>query len=209
MIIAIDGTAAAGKSTLARRIAAHYGLPHLDTGSIYRGVARDVIKGGHALTDVQAAAEAARNLDASTLSDPELRLKGNGEAASVVAAYPEVRAELLAFQRAFAANPEGAVVEGRDIGTVVCPGAHAKIFVTASAQSRAKRRYIELKGYGVETTEDAVLREIEDRDRRDRERPVSPLIPAKDALLLDTTELDIEKALATALELIDKAAGVR
>ena len=166
-------------------------------------------KAGHALTDVQAAAEAARNLDASTLSDPELRLKGNGEAASVVAAYPEVRAELLAFQRTFAGNPEGAVVEGRDIGTVVCPDAHAKIFVTASAQSRAKRRYIELRGYGVETTEDAVLREIEDRDRRDRERPVSPLIPAKDALLLDTTELDIEKALAAALELIDKAAGVR
>ena len=101
------------------------------------------------------------------------------------------------------------MIEGRDIGTVVCPDAHAKIFVTASAQSRAKRRYIELKGYGVETTEETVLREIEDRDRRDRERPVSPLIPAKDALLLDTTELDIEKALAAALDLVDKAARLR
>jgi cytidylate kinase len=209
MIIAIDGTAAAGKSTLARRIAQHYGLPHLDTGSLYRAVARDVIKGGHALADVQAAAEAARNLDAATLLDPDLRLKGNGEAASVVAVYPEVRAELLAFQRSFAANPKGAVVEGRDIGTVVCPDAHAKIFVTASAQSRAKRRYAELKGYGVETTEEVVLREIEDRDRRDRERPISPLIPAKDALLLDTTKLDIENALAAALDLVDKAARLR
>jgi cytidylate kinase len=156
-----------------------------------------------------AAAEAARVLDPATLSDPNLRLKGNGENASVVAAIPEVRAELLVFQRRFAANPEGAVVEGRDIGTVVCPDAHAKIFVTASAQSRARRRYIELTGYGVQTTEETVLREIEERDRRDRERPISPLKPAEDALLLDTTELDIEKALAAALALIDKVASRR
>lgn len=209
MIIAIDGTAAAGKSTLARKIAAHYRLPHLDTGSLYRAVARDVIAAGHALTDPMAAAEAARKLDPATLSDPNLRLKGNGENASVVAAIPEVRAELLVFQRRFAANPEGAVVEGRDIGTVVCPDAHAKIFVTASAQSRARRRYIELTGYGVQTTEETVLHEIEERDRRDRERPISPLKPAEDALLLDTTELDIEKALAAALALIDKVASRR
>jgi CMP/dCMP kinase len=206
MIIAIDGTAAAGKSTLARRIAQRFNLPHLDTGSLYRAVARDVRKAGHALTDVCAAAAAARLLDPSTLADPNLRLKGNGEAASVVAAIAEVRAELLAFQRSFADHPAGAVIEGRDIGTVVCPGADAKIFVTASAQSRAARRYIELKGYGVEINEETVLREIEERDRRDRERPVSPLRPAEDALLLDTTELDIEKAFAAALELIDKVA---
>jgi len=209
MIIAIDGTAAAGKSTLARRIAQHYGLPHLDTGSLYRAVARDVMAAGHPLSDVKAAAEAAKSLDPSTLSDPNLRLKGNGEAASVVAAYPEVRAALLAFQRCFAANSKGAVVEGRDIGTVVCPDAHAKIFVTATAESRARRRYIELRGYGVETTEAAVLAEIVERDRRDRERPVSPLRPAEDALLLDTTELDIEKAFAAALELIDKSGSRR
>ncbi len=209
MIIAIDGTAAAGKSTLARRIAQHYGLPHLDTGSLYRAVARDVIKAGHALTDAEAAAKAARRLDPATLADPNLRLKGNGEAASVVAAIPEVRAALLTFQRSFAVNPRGAVVEGRDIGTVVCPNAHAKIFVTASAKSRARRRYAELTGYGVETTETKVLREIEERDRRDKERPVSPMRPAEDALLLDTTELDIEKALAAALELIDKVASRR
>ena len=208
MIIAIDGTAAAAKHAGeadrgALRAAA---LGHrLDLPG--RGARR--CQGRARLTDIEAAAEAARNLDASTLSDPELRLKGTGEAASVVAAYPEVRAALLAYQRAFAANPGGAVLEGRDIGTVVCPGAHAKIFVSASAQARAARRYVELRGYGVDIAEETVLREIEDRDRRDRERPVSPLIPAKDALLLDTTELDIEKALAAALELIDKAAGLR
>ncbi len=209
MIIAIDGTAAAGKSTLARRIAQNYGLPHLDTGALYRAVARDVKAGGHALTDAIAAAEAARRLDPATLSDPNLRLKGNGEAASVVAAIPEVRAALITFQRSFAANPEGAVVEGRDIGTVVCPDADAKIFVTASARARARRRFIELTGYGVETSEATVLSEFEERDRRDRERPVSPLLPACDALLLDTTELDIEKAFAAALELIDKIASRR
>jgi len=125
----------------------------------------------------------------------------------VVAAFPEVRAALLAFQRNFAAQPGGAVVEGRDIGTVVCPQADAKIFVTASAESRASRRYKELLSYGVETAEDIVLREIKDRDRRDSERPISPLKPAEDALLLDTTELDIEKAFAAALELIDKVAS--
>jgi CMP/dCMP kinase len=207
MIIAIDGTAAAGKSTLARRIAQHYGLPHLDTGALYRAVARDVVGAGRALIDAKAGAAAARQLDPGTLSDPNLRVKGYGEAASVVAAIPEVRAELLVFQRSFAAQPGGAVVEGRDIGTVVCPEAHAKIFVTASLESRARRRYTELTSYGVETTEATVLREIEERDRRDRERPISPLRPAEGALLLDTTELDIEKAFAAALELIDKVAS--
>ncbi len=209
MIIAIDGTAAAGKSTLARRIAQRYNLPHLDTGSLYRAVARDVQLAGHALDDVEAAAEAARRLDPETLSDPTLRHKGRGEAASVVATIPEVREALLCFQRAFAAQPNGAVVEGRDIGTVVCPDAHAKIFVTASPESRARRRYKELVGYGVDISEDVVLREIKDRDKRDRERAISPLRPAEDALLLDTTELDIEKAFAAALELIDKVASRR
>lgn len=207
MIIAIDGTAAAGKSTLARRIAQCYGLPHLDTGSLYRAVARDVELAGHRFDDAAAAAEAARRLDPATLSDPGLRVKGRGEAASLVAAIPEVRAALLMFQRNFAAQPGGAVVEGRDIGTVVCPRADAKIFVTASSESRAKRRYKELLSYGVDTTEETVLREIKDRDRRDSERAISPLRPADDALLLDTTELDIEKAFAAALDLIDKVAS--
>jgi cytidylate kinase len=207
MIIAIDGTAAAGKSTLARRIAQRYGLPHLDTGSLYRAVARDVQLAGHSLDDADAAAEAAKTLDPATLSDPGLRLKGRGEAASIVAAFPQVRAALLVFQRSFAGRPGGAVVEGRDIGTVVCPEADAKIFVIASAESRAGRRYKELLSYGVKTTEEVVLREIKDRDRRDSERPISPLKPAEDALLLDTTELDIEKAFAAALDLIDKVAS--
>ncbi|MBT3071066.1 (d)CMP kinase [Rhodomicrobium sp. Az07] len=206
MIIAIDGTAAAGKSTLARRVAQTYGLPHLDTGSLYRAVARDVMAAGHSLEDARAAAFAAKRLDPTTLGDPNLRLKGNGEAASVVAAIPDVRVALLEFQRAFADQPGGAVVEGRDIGTVVCPAADAKIFVTASAESRAARRHRELVGYGVEITEEVVLYEIKARDKRDSERPVSPLKPAEDALLLDTTELDIEKAVAAALQLIDKVA---
>lgn len=209
MIIAIDGTAAAGKSTLARLVAKHYNLPHLDTGSLYRAVARDVMIAGRSLGDAAAAGQAARELDPATLNDPALRVKGSGEAASIVAAIPEVRAALLSFQRAFAAQPGGAVVEGRDIGTVVCPKADAKIFVTASPESRARRRYIELTHYGVETDEATVLREIIDRDRRDRERPISPLRPAEDALLLDTTELDIEKAFAAALDLIDKVASRR
>ncbi|KAI95422.1 cytidylate kinase [Rhodomicrobium udaipurense JA643] len=206
MIIAIDGTAAAGKSTLARHVAQTYGLPHLDTGSLYRAVARDVMAAGHSLEDARAAAFAAKRIDPSTLGDPNLRLRGNGEAASVVAAIPDVRAALLEFQRAFANQPGGAVVEGRDIGTVVCPDAEAKIFVTASAESRAARRHRELVGYGVEITEQVVLAEIKARDKRDSERAVSPLKPAEDALLLDTTELDIEKAVAAALHLIDKVA---
>lgn len=209
MIVAIDGTAAAGKSTLARRIARRYDLPHLDTGSLYRAVARDVLLAGRPLDNSEAAAEAAQRLDPRTLSDPSLRLKGNGEAASIVAAIPAVRAALLSFQRNFASQPQGAVVEGRDIGTVVCPDAEVKIFVTATPESRARRRYIELVGFGVETTEDCVLREIKERDRRDTERAISPLRQASDALLLDTTELDIEKAFAAALELIDKIAGRR
>jgi CMP/dCMP kinase len=209
MIIAFDGTAAAGKSTLAKRVAQRLGVPHLDTGSLYRAVARDVLKGGHALNDAQAAAGAASRLDPATLSDPTLRHDGMGEAASVVAAIPEVRAALLLFQRNFAEQPGGAVIEGRDIGTVVCPDADAKIFVTASPECRAKRRHKELVSYGAEISEETVLREIKDRDKRDSERPISPLKPAEDALLLDTTELDIEKAFAVAIELIDKVASRR
>jgi CMP/dCMP kinase len=209
MIIAIDGTAAAGKSTLARRIAAQYGLPHLDTGSLYRAVARDLMQADNELTNSKAASAAALRLDPETLGDPSLKRKGYGEAASIVAAIPEVRAALLTFQRDFADQPGGAVIEGRDIGTVVCPDAEVKIFVTASLESRAKRRFEELTGYGVVTTETQVAAEIADRDKRDRERPIAPLKQADDALLLDTTELDIEKALGVALELIDKVATKR
>lgn len=209
MIIAIDGPAASGKSSLARKIAAHYGLPHLDTGSLYRGVARDVLRAGGNLHDCAQAARAAQNLDPATLGDPELRKKGYGEAASIVAAFKEVRAALLEAQRAFARRQGGAVIEGRDIGTVVCPDADAKIFLTASAESRASRRFLELRGYGVDITEEQVLEEIRERDRRDTTRSISPLRKADDAHLLDTTELDIEKAFLAAVKLIDASAAGR
>src|SRR5690606_16925002 len=141
-IIAIDGPAASGKSSLARRIAAHYGLPHLDTGSLYRAVARDVLKAGCSLEDSACAARVAQKLDPATLDDPELRKKGYGDAASIVAAFGEVRSALLDMQRSFARREGGAVIEGRDIGTVVCPDADVKIFLTATAESRARRRYL-------------------------------------------------------------------
>jgi cytidylate kinase len=209
MIIAIDGPAASGKSTLARLIAAHYGFPHLDTGSLYRAVARDVLANGGALHDPMAGLQAAHRLDPNTLSDPALRVKGYGEAASVVAALPEVRQALLQFQRHFASQKPGTVIEGRDIGTVVCPDAPAKIYVMASLESRARRRYLELQNYGVEISEDAVKAEIALRDERDISRSVSPLRKAADALLLDTTELDIDKAFKAALDMIDAKAARR
>jgi cytidylate kinase len=202
MIIAIDGPAASGKSSIARMIAAHFGLPRLDTGCLYRAVAREVMLGGHDLNNVDAASAAARALDPAGLNDPDLRTKGYGEAASVVAAIPAVREALLGFQRDFAGQPGGAVIEGRDIGTVVCPNADAKLFLTATAESRARRRYLELKGYGMDITEERVLREIQERDHRDTTRAISPLRKADDAHLLDTTELDIEKAFLAAVDLI-------
>lgn len=203
MIIAIDGPAASGKSSIARKIAAHYRLPHLDTGSLYRAVARDVLRSGGDLNDPYSAAKAARGLDPASLSDPDLRVKGYGEAASIVAAIGDVRQALLQFQRDFARRPEGAVIEGRDIGTVVCADADAKLFLTATPESRARRRYLELRGYGMDITEERVLEEIKERDRRDMTRAVSPLRKADDAHLLDTTELDIEKAFLAAVKLID------
>jgi cytidylate kinase len=172
-------------------------------------VARDVLKAGAQLGDCTAAARAAEFLDPQELADPELRRRGCGEAASVVAAIPQVRTALLAFQRAFASQPGGAVVEGRDIGTVVCPGADAKIFLTATLESRAQRRYLELLGYGIDITEGKVREEIAERDRRDTTRVVSPLRKAEDAHLLDTTGLDIEKAFLAAVNLIDAAAAGR
>jgi len=188
MIIAIDGTAAAGKSTLARRIAQRYGLPHLDTGSLYRAVARDVQFAGHSLDDADAAAEAARTLDPATLSDPGLRLKGRGEAASVVAAFPQVRAALLMFQRSFAAQPGGAVVEGRDIGTVVFPDAELKIYLDASPEVRASRRSREVADLAYET----VATDLARRDALDQGRADSPLREATDAIVIDTSDLTVD-----------------
>jgi cytidylate kinase len=198
VIIAIDGPASSGKGTLARLLAAHYGLPHLDTGSLYRAVARKLLKAGIGLTDAQAAENAARSLSPDDLSDPHLRDENTGEAASIVSAMPGVRAALLDYQRRFAAQAGGAVLDGRDVGTVICPDADAKLFVTASAAVRARRRANELKARGEAADEDRIRKDIEARDRRDAERTVAPLTRAADAHLLDTTNLSIEAAFGAA-----------
>lgn len=207
MLIAIDGPAASGKGTLAQRLALRYGLPHLDTGALYRAVARDVLAGGHRLEDASAAERAARSLDPATLTDRALRGARMSEAASVVAAHPQVRTALLDMQKDFARRPQGAVVEGRDIGTVVCPDADIKLFVTADIEERARRRYRELLARGEHVTPEGVLEDLRKRDERDSSRTVSPLRRAADAHLLDTTKLDIEAAFFAAVRLIDAALG--
>ena len=203
MIIALDGPAASGKGTLAKKLAKHYGLGHLDTGALYRAVARDMIAAGIALDDEQAAAATAGNIDPDSLEDPGLRTPEIGEAASLVAKLKPVRAALVNYQREFAERPGGAVIEGRDIGTVVCPGADVKIFVEASTKVRAERRHKELLEAGHEITYEKIHAQIAARDELDRSRAISPLVPAEDALLLDTSDLGIEAAFKTALELIE------
>jgi cytidylate kinase len=209
MIIAIDGPAASGKGTLARRIAAHFGLAHLDTGLLYRAVARDVRRRGEALDDPAAAAATAARLDPATLADPALRDLGLSEAASIVARIPAVRAAILSYQRTFARRPEGAVLDGRDIGTVVCPDADVKLYITASAEVRAERRRREQLGRGEVATFEAVLEDIRRRDERDAGRDVSPMRPAEDAFLLDTSNLDIEAAFDTAVGVISRKIAQR
>ncbi len=205
MIIAIDGPAASGKGTLARRLAAHYGLHHLDSGLLYRAVAKAVLDAGHVLGDVAAAIAAARSLDLATLDPVALRSHAIGEAASIVAAVPEVREALIALQRGFAAEAPGAVIDGRDIGTVIAPSADVKIFVTATPEERARRRSAELACQGVPIDPAIVLADIRRRDERDRRRPVAPLKPAADAHLLDTTHLDIDAAVRAAIDLVEAA----
>jgi cytidylate kinase len=207
MIIAIDGPAASGKGTLAKRVAAHYGLHHLDTGRLYRAVARDTLAAGGDPSDAGAALAAARALDAKSLDDPDLRTPELGEAASLVARHPEVRKTLLAYQRAFARRKPGAVIDGRDIGTIVCPDADVKLFVTATPEERARRRYREFKDDGIDVTEKEVLADILARDTRDENRAVAPLRQPEDAVLLDTTNLAIDAAFRAAISLIDAAMG--
>lgn len=204
-IIAIDGPAASGKGTLARKLAAHYGLPHLDTGLLYRATARALLDEGLPLDDVDAAVEAARGLSLIDFDESRLRARDMGEAASVVAAMPAVRAALVDMQRAFAARPEGAVLDGRDIGTVICPAARVKIFVTASPETRAQRRALELAGRGEEVDYNAILEDVRKRDARDSERSAAPLKAAADAVTLDTSELDRDQAFAVALEIAERA----
>jgi cytidylate kinase len=204
MIVAVDGPAASGKGTLARRLAAHYGLGYLDTGSLYRGVALMVLKSGKSPRDEAAAVEAACHLDRGRLVDDEIRGAGLGEAASIVAAFPAVRDQMLGLQRRIAATPPGAVLDGRDIGTVVCPDADVKLFVTASPEVRARRRLEDLARLGEKARFEDVLRWLIERDRRDETRPVAPLRRAPDAHLLDTSDLDIEATFQAAVSIIDR-----
>jgi len=207
MIIAIDGPAASGKGTVARRVAAYYGLAYLDTGLLYRAVARDIRARDGILDCASDAIFAANNIDPETLDDQSLRQPGVGDAASIVARIPEVRAALLDFQRAFAGRASGAVLDGRDIGTVVCPEADVKIFVTATTEIRAERRYLEWRERGELVERAAILDMIRLRDERDASRADSPMRPADDAILLDTTNLDIQKAFDTVIELIKRKIG--
>ena len=199
MIIALDGPAASGKGTLARRLAAHFGLHHLDTGLLYRATARALIDAGERLDDEPRAVAAARGLALTDFDEERLRGREMGEAASVVAAIPAVRAALFETQRAFAQRPGGAVLDGRDIGTVICPDADVKIFVTASPETRANRRALELAGRGEKVDYAAVLEDIRKRDERDSLRSSAPLVAAPDAVVLDTSNLDIQAAFQAAL----------
>jgi len=204
-VIAIDGPAASGKGTLARRIAAHYGLRHLDTGLTYRAVAHALLVADAPLDDEARAIEAAETLDLAAMDRTILADHGVGEAASRIAVMPGVRRALVARQRAFAATPPGAVLDGRDIGTVVCPDAPVKLYVTAGAPERARRRYHEILAGGGEADEAAILADIERRDARDMGRLDSPLRPANDAHLLDTSDMTIEAAFQAARAIIDRA----
>lgn len=205
MIIAIDGPAASGKGTLGKQIAAHYGYHHLDTGSLYRAVALGVLQKGSDPAHKSAAVEIAESLDMTNVDDRDLRTAEVGNAASIVAVMADVRKAILTFQRRFAAQAPGTVLDGRDVGTVVCPDADVKLFVTASAETRANRRFLELNSGGQQVTKQQILDDLMERDRRDQEREHSPLKPAEDAHLLDTTELSIEAAFDAACRFIDSA----
>jgi len=206
-VIAIDGPAASGKGTLARRLAAHYELPHLDTGLLYRATACALLDEGLPLGDVEAATAAARGLSLVDFDDARLRSRDMGEAASVVAALPPVRAALVDLQRAFAARGGGAVLDGRDIGTVICPTARVKIFVTATPETRAQRRALELAARGEKADYAAILADVKKRDERDSGRSVAPLKAAEDATTLDTSDLDREGAFRAALAIAEQARG--
>jgi len=209
MIIAIDGPAAAGKGTLAERLARHYRLPYLDTGLLYRAVGREMTEQGLDPDDAAAAGKVAAALDPIRLSDPTLRGRDAGELASRVGVHAEVRSALLQFQRDFARRPGGAVLDGRDIGTAVVPTADVKIYVTASPEVRARRRTDELVAKGRAIEFDRILSEIRARDARDAGRAVAPLAQAADAHLLDTTDMDIETAFRAAVDIVERARAGR
>ena len=199
MIIAVDGPAAAGKGTIARALAQHFGYHHLDTGTLYRRVGLELLKSDGDIHDSKVAAAIAQNLHSYAWLDYELRTEAVGAAASIVAGIPEVRAALLDFQRSFAEQKPGAVLDGRDIGTVVCPNAHVKLFITASPEVRARRRLAELQESGADVTFEAVLQDIRQRDERDQNRAVAPLACAPDAVIIDTSKMGAEQAIAVAV----------
>jgi cytidylate kinase len=200
LTVAIDGPAAAGKGTISKAVAAHFGFAHLDTGLLYRAVGAKVLAGAAPIAAAQA-------LDPIDLEDDSLRTPQVAQAASEVAVVPKVRAALVAFQRSFAAREGGAVLDGRDIGTVICPDADVKLFVTASPECRAERRFQELVGKGMNVTLETVLADVKERDARDRNRAAAPLVPADDAVLLDTSDLTVEQAIAAAVDVVAKARG--
>lgn len=202
-VIAVDGPAASGKGTLARRLAAHFGYDYLDTGKLYRAVGLAVLEAGKDPADPSAAVAAAKTIDPARLDDPALGSDAAAAAASKVAAIGPVRAALKDFQIAFAARLPGAVLDGRDIGTVICPDAPAKLFVTASVEVRAERRHKELLSRGETSIYARVLQELKERDERDTNRADAPLRPAEDAQVLDTSTLSIEEAFAEALRIVE------
>lgn len=205
LVIAVDGPAASGKGTIAARLAGHYGLPYLDTGLLYRAVGLAVLAEGGDLDDPEQAAAQARALALSSLDDPALIGRAAGDAASRVAFHPPVRAALLKLQKDFAARPGGAVLDGRDIGTVIAPDAKVKIFVTADPEVRARRRWIQLRARGEAVGLEAILEDIRERDARDADRSAAPMVEAEDAVLLDTTDLDIDAAFEAARRIVEEA----
>ena len=202
MIIAIDGTTSSGKGTLAKRLAAHYSLPHLDTGLLYRAVGKAAMDAGVDLADEAGCAALAASIDLSDYNERELRTAGVGAAASIVAVLGDVRRALFDLQRAFAHQPGGAVLDGRDIGTVIAPDADVKLWVDASVEERARRRFLELLGFGQDVTEHGVLLQLKERDTRDSQRKDAPMKPADDAIWIDTTRMTPDECLAKAVEII-------
>lgn len=211
-VIAIDGTAASGKGTLARKLAETLNLPHLDTGKLYRYIGLSILKTGGNPADREAAEAAAmvivQALDPKILINPDLMSDEAGQAASKVATMTGVRKALLSYQKRFAAQPGGAILDGRDIGTVICPDAPLKLFVDATPEIRAQRRHKELQNRGVLANYDAVLADMHERDARDRERATAPMKPADDAVIIDTTEMNAEQAFETVLKLARERLGI-
>ena len=197
VVIAIDGPAAAGKGTISKKIAAHFGILHLDTGLLYRAVAAKVMQGAEAV-------QAAQSLCIKDLNAKGLRDSSISNAASKISKIPKVRAALVKFQRDFAAEKSGAVLDGRDIGTVICPNADVKLFITASEAVRARRRFLELSKKGAQTTFEQVLEDVKKRDARDQNRDIAPLIAAEDAITIDTSDMTIEQAAKVAISLVEK-----